>query len=88
MPASHDVHDLFQFAFAAALVIAALLALIERQSRITSGREAIPAGVQREVPPDASRPELVTAECGPFWAHEDCDDPDCGCGCHRLPGAA
>ncbi len=32
----------------------------------------------------AARPELVTAECGPFWAHEDCNDPTCTCHCHEA----
>jgi len=32
-------------------------------------------------------PELVTAECGPFWAHEDCDDPGCTCRCHESGGS-
>ena len=36
---------------------------------------------------DAARPELVTAECGPFWAHEDCEDPGCTCHCHESGGS-
>lgn len=36
----------------------------------------------------AARPELVTEECGPFWAHEDCEDPGCGCGCHQESGGS